>query len=32
MTETIKYITMKLDESERAGIISTMKIKAEMEK
>ncbi len=31
MTETIKYITMKLDESERAGIISTMKIKAEME-
>lgn len=31
MAETIKYITMKLDESERAGIISTMKIKAEME-
>jgi len=31
MTETIKYITMKLDESERASIISTMKIKAEME-
>lgn len=31
MTETIKYITMKLDESERASIISTMKIKAELE-
>jgi len=31
MTETVKYITMKLDETERASIISTMKIKAELE-
>ena len=31
LLETVKYITMKLDETERAGIISTMKIKASLE-
>ena len=31
LTETVKYIQMKLDETERAGIISTMKIKASLE-
>lgn len=31
LKETVKYIKMKLDESERAGIISTMRIKASME-
>ncbi len=31
LKETVKYITMKLDESERAGIISTMRIKASLE-
>jgi len=31
LKETVKYIKMKLDESERAGIISTMKIKASLE-
>lgn len=29
--ETVKYIKMKLDESERAGIIATMRIKASLE-
>jgi len=29
--ETVKYIQMKLDESERAGIIATMLIKARLE-
>lgn len=31
LQETIKYITMKLDETERAGIIATMRIKASLE-
>lgn len=31
LKETVKYIKMKLDESERAGIISTMRIKASLE-
>ena len=31
LKETVKYITMKLDESERAGIIATMRIKASLE-
>ena len=31
LEETVKYIKMKLDESERAGIISTMKVKAGLE-
>ncbi len=31
MLETVKYITMKLDETERAAIIATMKIKAGLE-
>lgn len=31
LEETIKYIKMKLDESERAGIIATMRIKASLE-
>lgn len=31
LEETVKYIKMKLDESERAGIIATMRIKASME-
>jgi V/A-type H+/Na+-transporting ATPase subunit D len=31
LEETVKYIKMKLDESERSGIISTMKIKAQIE-
>jgi len=30
LKETVKYIKMKLDESERAGIISTMRLKAGM--
>lgn len=30
MQETVKYIKMKLDESERAAIISTMRLKAGM--
>jgi len=29
--DTVKYITMKLDETERAGIIATMLIKASLE-
>jgi len=29
--ETVKYIKMKLDETERAGIIATMRIKASLE-
>lgn len=32
LEETVKYIKMKLDESERAGIIATMRIKASLEK
>jgi V/A-type H+/Na+-transporting ATPase subunit D len=32
LRETVKYIKMKLDESERAGIISTMRIKASLQK
>lgn len=31
LKETVKYITMKLDENERASIISTMVIKAGLE-
>jgi len=31
MQDTVKYITMKLDETERAGIIATMRIKASLE-
>lgn len=31
LKETVKYIKMKLDESERAGIIATMRIKASLE-
>lgn len=31
LEETIKFIKMKLDESERAGIIATMRIKASIE-
>lgn len=31
LEETVKYIKMKLDESERAGIISTMIVKAKIE-
>lgn len=31
LKETVKYIKMKLDETERSGIISTMRIKASME-
>lgn len=31
LEETVKYIKMKLDESERAAIISTMKVKASLE-
>ncbi len=30
LKETVKYIKMKLDESERAGIIGTMRMKASM--
>ncbi len=32
LKETVKYIKMKLDESERAGIIATMRVKANMDK
>ncbi|PIR48333.1 V-type ATP synthase subunit D [Candidatus Peregrinibacteria bacterium CG10_big_fil_rev_8_21_14_0_10_55_24] len=32
LKETVKYITMKLGEAERAGIIATMRIKASLEK
>ncbi|MGN0768951.1 MAG: V-type ATP synthase subunit D [Christensenellales bacterium] len=32
ITETIKYITMKLDENERAGTIRLMKVKSMLEK
>ena len=31
LKETVKYIQLKLDETERAGIISTMKVKASLE-
>ncbi len=31
LRQTVKYIKMKLDESERAAIVSTMRIKASME-
>lgn len=31
LQETVKYIKMKLDESERSGIIATMRIKASMQ-
>jgi V/A-type H+/Na+-transporting ATPase subunit D len=31
LQETVKYISMKLGEAERAGIIATMKVKAGME-
>ena len=31
ITETIKYITMKLDENERAGTIRLMKVKSMLE-
>ena len=31
LEQTVKYIKMKLDESERAGIIATMRIKASLE-
>ena len=31
LKETVKYIRMKLDEMERAGIIATMRIKASLE-
>ena len=31
LLQTVKYIKMKLDESERAGIIATMRIKASLE-
>ena len=31
LQETIKFIKMKLDETERAGIIATMRIKASIE-
>lgn len=31
LKETVKFIKMKLDESERAGIIATMRIKASLE-
>jgi len=31
LLETVKYIRMKLDEGERAGIIATMRIKASLE-
>lgn len=32
LKETVKYIKMRLDESERAGIIATMRIKASLQK
>jgi V/A-type H+-transporting ATPase subunit D len=32
LTETIKYITMKLDENERANTIRLMKVKSIIEK
>ena len=31
LKDTVKYIKMKLDETERAGIIATMRIKASLE-
>jgi len=31
LTETVKYITMKLDEAERSAIITTMRIKSSLE-
>ena len=31
LEDTVKYIKMKLDESERAGIIATMRVKASLE-
>lgn len=31
LEQTVKYIKMKLDESERAGIIATMRIKASLQ-
>jgi len=31
LKQTVKYIKMRLDESERAGIIATMRIKASLE-
>lgn len=31
LKETVKYIRMKLDESERTGIIATMKVKAQLQ-
>lgn len=31
LKETVKYISMKLGEAERAGIIATMKVKANLE-
>lgn len=32
LKETVKYIKMRLDESERAGIIATMRVKSSLEK
>lgn len=32
LKETVKYIKMRLDESERAGIIATMRVKASLQK
>lgn len=31
LRDTVKYIKMKLDESERAGIVATMRVKAQIE-
>ncbi len=31
LRDTVKYIKMKLDESERAGIVGTMRVKAQIE-
>jgi V/A-type H+-transporting ATPase subunit D len=31
LKETVKYIKMKLDETERSGIIGTMRVKAQLE-
>ncbi len=31
LRDTVKYIKMKLDESERAGIVGTMRVKAQLE-
>ena len=31
LKDTVKYIRLKLDETERAAIIGTMKVKAQIE-